>query len=57
MVRTGYRKNVLLKIRMKDYNIMIKVKNFFKQPVKSDIRTYDCIQEKLQMVIMQLIVY
>ena len=28
----------------KDYNIMIDGKNFFDQPVKSDIRTYDNIQ-------------
>ena len=33
------------KVEIKDYNIMIDEKNFFDQPVKSDIRTYDNIRK------------
>ena len=38
MVHTGYS---LAKVEVKDYNVMIDGKNFFDQPVKSDLRTYD----------------
>ena len=41
-VHTGY---YLAKVEMKDYNVMIDEKNFFNQPVKSDMRTYDDIQK------------
>ena len=34
----------LPKVEIKDYNVMIDGKNFFDQPVKNDIRTYDIIQ-------------
>ena len=37
-VHTGF---YLLKVEIKGYNIMIDGKNFFDQPVKSDMRTYD----------------
>ena len=33
------------KAEMKDYNVMIDGKNFFDQPVKGDMRTYDNIQK------------
>ena len=38
IVHTGYS---LAKVEVKDYNVMIDGKNFFDQPVKSDLRTYD----------------
>ena len=31
----------LLKVEIKDYNVMIQRKNIFDQPVKTSIRTYD----------------
>ena len=34
----------LPKVEIKDYNVMIKGQNFFDQPVKNDMRTYDNIQ-------------
>ena len=37
-VHTGY---YLPKVEIKDYNVMTDGKNFFDQPVKSDMRTYD----------------
>ena len=41
-VHTGY---YLPKVEIKDYNVMIDAKNFFEQPVKSDLRTYDNIRK------------
>ena len=41
-IHTGY---YLPKVEMKDYNLMIDEKNFFDQPVKSDMRTYDNIRK------------
>ena len=41
-VHTGY---YLPKVEIKDYIVMIDAKNFFEQPVKSDLRTYDNIQK------------
>ena len=38
-------KNILLKIRMKDYNVMINGKNIFDQPVENDLIKYDNIQK------------
>ena len=35
----------LPKAEIKDYNVKIDGKNFFDQPVKSDIRTYDNIRK------------
>ena len=55
-VNTGY---YLLKVEMIDHNNMIDRKNFFNQPVKSNMRTPDNIQ-KMQLVkkmITQLLVY
>ena len=37
-IHIGY---YLLKVEIKDYNVMIQRKNFFNQPVKTSIRTYD----------------
>ena len=37
-VNTGY---YILKVEIKDYNVMIDGKNFLDQPMKSDITTYD----------------
>ena len=36
-----YTHNSLEKVEIKDYNVMIDRKNFFDQPVKSDMKTYD----------------
>ena len=41
-VHTGY---YLPKVEIKDYIVMIDAKNFFEQPVKSDLRTYDNIRK------------
>ena len=41
-VHAGY---YLAKVKIKNYNIMIDRKNFFDQPVKSDMRTYDKIRK------------
>ena len=41
-VLTGY---YLPKVEIKDYNVTIDEINFFDQPVKSDIRTYDNIHK------------
>ena len=56
IVQTGY---YLWKIKIKDYNIVIDEKNFFDQPVKSDMRTYDNIQilQLVKEMITQLVIY
>ena len=41
-VHTGY---YLPKVEIKDYIVMIDIKNFFEQPVKSDLRTYDNVRK------------
>ena len=41
-VNTGY---YLPKLKIKDCNVLIDGKNFFDQPVKSNMRTYDNIQK------------
>ena len=41
-VHTGY---YLPKVEIKDYNVMIDGKNFFDQPIKIDMRTYDTIRK------------
>ena len=41
-VHTGY---YLPKVEIKNYNVMIDGKNFFDQPVKSDMRTYHNIRK------------
>ena len=45
--RTVQKKYYLRTIEMKDYNIMIDGQNFFDQPVKNDLRTYENIREIL----------
>ena len=42
VVHTEY---YLLKIKIKDCNVMIDGQNFFNQPVKNTLRTYDNIQK------------
>ena len=39
--RTIHIEYYLLKVEIKDYNVMIQRKNIFDQPVKTSIRTYD----------------
>ena len=39
---TGY---FLPKVEIKDYNVMIERRNYFGQPVKSDIKTYENIRK------------
>ena len=43
--RKVHKRYYLPKVEIKDYNVMIDGKNFFDQPVKNDIRTYDIIQK------------
>ena len=42
--KTENRKYYLPIEGIKDYNVMINGQNFFEQPVKNDLRTYDNIQ-------------
>ena len=39
--RTSYKMYYLPKIEIKNYNIMFDGRNFFDQPVKNNLRTYD----------------
>ena len=39
--RTVHTKYYLSNVEIKDYNVMIDGKNFFDQPVKSSVRTFD----------------
>ena len=41
-IHTGH---FLQKVDIKDYNVMIDRENFFDQPLKSNLRTYDNIQK------------
>ena len=43
-IQGSYKQYFLQDIEIKDYNIMIDGRNFFDQPVKTDLRTYDIIQ-------------
>ena len=43
--RTRHREYFLPKVEIKDYNVMIDRQNFFDQPVKYDLRSYDNIQK------------
>ena len=43
--RTVHTKYYLPTVEIKDYNVMIDGKNFFDQPVKSSVRTYDDIRK------------
>ena len=42
---TRHTEYFLLKVKIRDYNVMIDGQNFFHQPVKNYRRTYDNIQE------------
>ena len=42
--RTSYSTNYLPKVEIKDYNAMIDGKNFFDQPVNSNLKTYENIR-------------
>ena len=59
MDRTGNRGYFLQNVQIQDYNVAIEGQNFFNQPVKTDMRTYDKMK-KLQLfkeMITQLVVY
>ena len=43
--RTRHREYFLPKVEIKDYKVMIDRQNFFDQPVKYDLRSYDNIQK------------
>ena len=43
--RTVHIKYYLPTVETKDYNVMIDAENFFDQPVKSSVRTYDNIRK------------
>ena len=36
-----------MKVELKDYNVMIDGQNFFDQPVKNDLRTYDDVRKSV----------
>ena len=42
MAHTGY---FVPKVEIKDYNVMADGQNFFDQPVKNDLRTYDNVRK------------
>ena len=46
-IQESYKQYFLQDIEIKDYNIMIDGRNFFDQPVKTDLRTYDIIRNIL----------
>ena len=41
----SYKQYHLPTVRIKDYNVMIDGRNFFDQPIKSDLKTYDNIKK------------
>ena len=43
--RTSYNRYFLPTAEIKNYNVMLNGENFFDQPVKNDMRTYDNIRE------------
>ena len=43
--RTSHSNYYLPKVEIKDYNVMIDGKNFFDQPINSDLKTYDNIRK------------
>ena len=45
MITNGYCWFFLLTVERKDYNALIDGRNFFDQPVKNDLRTYDNIKQ------------
>ena len=44
-VKTGIGRSFLPTVEIKDYNVMVNGRNFFDQPVKNDLRTFDNIQK------------
>ena len=40
----------LLRLEIKDYDVMISGQNVFSQPAKNNLRTYDFIRNKIQLV-------
>ena len=44
-VGTGHTEYFLLKLELKDYNVMIDGRNVFVQPVRNKIRTFDSIRK------------
>ena len=42
--RTSHSTYYLPKVEIKDYNVMIDGKNFFDQPINSDLKTYENIK-------------
>ena len=43
--RESYRQYYLRTVEIKDYNVMIDGRNFFKQTINNDLRAYDNIQK------------
>ena len=43
--RTSYSEYYLPKVEVKDYNVKVNRKNFFDQPISSDIKTYENIRK------------
>ena len=43
--RTSHSNYYLPKVEIKDYNVMIDGKNFFDQPIRSDLETYENIRK------------
>ena len=43
--RESYKRYYLPTVQIKDYNVMIDGRNFFDQPVKTDLKTYDNIHK------------
>ena len=43
--RTSKKRYYLPNVQIKDYNVMIDCKNFFDQPINSDLKTYDNIRK------------
>ena len=44
-VKTGLKRYFLLRVEIKDHNVMINGRNASDQPVKNDLRTYDNIRK------------
>ena len=43
--RESYNQYYLLCVEIKDYNVMIDGRNFFDQPIKNDLKTYNSIRK------------
>ena len=44
-VRTGYRDYFLEKVERRDHNVMIDGRNFFDQPIRKNIKTYEILEK------------